>query len=62
MPLSDLQIRELLDENRCRDCEGPGRDHIRVRTAEIAELPSRFGQFQVVAFWNTRDGKEHASP
>jgi GTP cyclohydrolase II len=32
-----------------------------VRIASIAELPSRFGQFQVVAFWNNRDNKEHAA-
>jgi GTP cyclohydrolase II len=32
-----------------------------VRIASIAELPTRFGKFQVVAFWNNRDGKEHAA-
>ena len=61
MPLSKLQIDELLDENRYHDCEGYGKDNICVRIAAIAELPSRFGQFQVVAFWNNRDGKEHAA-
>jgi GTP cyclohydrolase II len=61
MALSPLQIRELLDENRYHDCEGFGKDNICVRIAAIAELPSRFGQFQVVAFWNNRDGKEHAA-
>jgi GTP cyclohydrolase II len=61
MAMSALQIRELLDENRYHDCEGVGRDHICVRIAAIAELPSRFGQFQVMAFWNNRDGKEHAA-
>ena len=30
-----------------------------LRIAAIADLPSRFGNFQVVAFWNNRDGKEH---
>ncbi|HVO39693.1 MAG TPA: GTP cyclohydrolase II [Spirochaetia bacterium] len=61
MPLTPLQIRELLDENRFHECEGFGREHICVRIAAIADLPSRFGQFQVVAFWNNRDGKEHAA-
>jgi len=61
MALSPLQIRELLDENRYHDCEGFGKDNICVRIAAIAELPSRFGRFQVVAFWNNRDGKEHAA-
>jgi GTP cyclohydrolase II len=61
MPLSPLQIKELLDENRYHDCEGFGKDKICVRIAAIAELPSRFGQFQAVAFWNNKDGKEHAA-
>jgi GTP cyclohydrolase II len=61
MPLSHLQIKELLEENSCHECEGFGKDHICVRIVSIAELPSRFGQFQVVAFWNNRDGKEHAA-
>lgn len=61
MSLTHLQIKELLDENRYHDCEGVGKDKICVRIAAIAELPSRFGQFQVVAFWNNRDGKEHAA-
>ena len=61
MPLTPLQIRELLDENRAHECDGFGREHVCVRIASIADLPSRFGQFQVVAFWNNRDGKEHAA-
>jgi GTP cyclohydrolase II len=27
--------------------------------AAVAELPSRFGHFKIIAFWNNRDGKEH---
>ena len=61
MPLNRLQIRELLDENRAHECEGYGKDHVCVRIASIAELPSRFGKFQVVAFYNNRDGKDHAA-
>jgi GTP cyclohydrolase II len=61
MPLTKMQIEELLAENRDHDCAGMGKDHICVRIAAIADLPSRFGQFQVVAFWNNRDGKEHAA-
>ncbi|MBI5168408.1 MAG: GTP cyclohydrolase II [Candidatus Eisenbacteria bacterium] len=30
-----------------------------MRIVAIAELPSRFGRFQVVAFWNNRDSKDH---
>jgi len=31
------------------------------KIASIAELPTRFGNFQIVSFWNNRDGKEHAA-
>ncbi len=61
MTLTKLQIKDLLDENRTHECEGYGKDHVCVRIASIAELPTRFGKFQVVAFWNNRDGKEHAA-
>ena len=27
----------------------------------MADLPSRFGKFRIVAFWNNRDGKEHVA-
>jgi GTP cyclohydrolase II len=60
-PLTHLQIKELLEENRNHDCSGVGEDHVCVRIAAIADLPSRFGDFHVVAFWNRRDGKEHAA-
>jgi GTP cyclohydrolase II len=59
--MTSAKIKQLLEENRDHDCEGLGRDHVCVRIAAIADLPSRFGQFQVVAFWNNRDGKEHAA-
>jgi GTP cyclohydrolase II len=61
MPLTHLQIRELLDENREHECQGFGKDHVCVKIVSIAELPTRFGAYQVVAFWNNKDGKEHAA-
>lgn len=61
MTLTRMQIKELLDENHEHSCEGYGCEHICVKIAAIAELPSRFGQFQVVAFYNNQDGKEHAA-
>ncbi len=61
MTLTHLQINELLNENRSHECDGYGKDHICVSIASIAELPTRFGKFQVVAFYNNRDGKEHAA-
>jgi GTP cyclohydrolase II len=61
MPLNHMQIKEILDENTAHECEGFGKEHICVRIASIADLPSRFGDFQVVAFYNNTDGKEHAA-
>jgi GTP cyclohydrolase II len=61
MTLSPMQIKQLLDENRDHNCEGFGEDHVCVRIAAIADLPSRFGDFHVVAFWNNRDQKEHVA-
>ena len=61
MTLTHLQIKDLLDENRYHQCDGFGEDKVCVKIASIADLPSRFGKFHVVAFWNNRDGKEHAA-
>jgi GTP cyclohydrolase II len=55
------QIQILLDENCCHECEGVGKDKVCVRIEAIAELPSRFGDFHIVAFWNNRDEKEHVA-
>lgn len=55
------QIELLLDENSNHECEGVGRDGICVRIEAIAELPSRFGDFHIVAFSNNRDDKEHVA-
>ncbi len=61
MGLAPLTIEELLGDGRDHRCRGYGADEICVRIAAIADLPTRFGPFQVVAFWNDRDGKEHAA-
>jgi GTP cyclohydrolase II len=51
----------LLDRDANHDCSGYGRDHVCVRIAAAAELPTRFGDFHAVGFWNPVDGKEHAA-
>lgn len=61
MSLTHMQIKELLDENRDHNCAGIGPDQVCVRIAAIADLPSRFGQFHVVAFYNNRDDQDHAA-
>jgi GTP cyclohydrolase II len=57
--LTHEQIELLIEENCCHECDGYGDENICVRIEAIAELPTRFGNFQIVAFSNNRDGKEH---
>jgi GTP cyclohydrolase II len=49
-----LPIDALLTERSAQQAQG-------IRIASIADLPTRFGEFHIVAFWNTGDGKEHAA-
>jgi GTP cyclohydrolase II len=51
----------LLETEGDHECEGLGRDKICVRVVAMAELPTRFGQFHIVAFENNKDGKEHVA-
>lgn len=59
--LTKSDIIDLLSENREHECEGIGRDKICGRITAVADLPSRYGQFQAVAFFNNRDNKDHAA-
>src|SRR5436305_13468596 len=52
-------LDDLVERDRNHDCEGFGSPKICVRVAGVADLPSRFGRFRIVGFWNNRDGKEH---
>ncbi len=55
------QMEAILAENETHNCEGIGKNKICVRVVAMAELPSRFGDFHIVAFENNRDGKEHVA-
>ncbi len=59
-PIYD-NLKRLVQEDPEHECEGIGREKICVRIAAIAQLPTRFGQFHIVAFENNRDGKEHVA-
>jgi GTP cyclohydrolase II len=59
MALSRPAIDELLQENENHRC--PGDPEVCVRIVAIANLPSRFGDYQVVAFRSIPDRKEHAA-
>jgi len=52
-------LEELVERDKNHDCDGMGPHHICVRVAAVAKLPSRFGSFHIVAFWNNRDRKDH---
>jgi len=41
--------------------EGLENDKLSVRVVAMAELPTRFGDFHIIAFENNRDGKEHVA-
>src|SRR3954469_4480596 len=62
-PCSGIQrvatLDDLVERDKTHDCGGFGAARVCVRVAGVAELPSRFGRFRIVAFWNNRDGKEH---
>jgi GTP cyclohydrolase II len=51
----------LLEQDPDHECAGIGRDKVCVRIAAMAELPTRFGDFHIIAFENNRDGKEHVA-
>ena len=54
-------LDDLVERDKDHDCPGFGIHHICVRVAAVADLPSRFGKFRIVAFWNNRDAKEHVA-
>jgi GTP cyclohydrolase II len=55
------QFQALLEENKEHHCGGFGKKKACVRIVAMAELPSRFGDFHIVAFENNEDGKEHVA-
>jgi GTP cyclohydrolase II len=59
MTPSDARLLELVERDRDHECAGFGSDHVCVRIVAVAKLPSRFGDFRIVAFWNNRDQKDH---
>ncbi len=52
-------LDDLVERDKDHNCPGFGAHGICVKVDAVADLPSRFGEFRIVAFWNNRDGKEH---
>lgn len=55
------QFEVLLEQDGDHHCDGLGMDQVCVRVVAMAELPTRFGDFHIIAFENNRDGKEHVA-
>jgi GTP cyclohydrolase II len=55
------RLEDLVERDKDHDCQGYGVHHVCVKVDAVADLPSRFGRFRIVAFWNNRDGKEHVA-
>ena len=54
-------LEDLVERDKDHDCEGFGLHRICVKVEAVADLPTRFGKYRIVAFWNNRDGKEHVA-
>jgi GTP cyclohydrolase II len=59
MGIPHAQVETLLRENKDHSCGDDGETCVRILA--IAELPTRFGEYQVVAFQSRNDRKEHAA-
>jgi GTP cyclohydrolase II len=55
------RLDDLVERDKDHNCAGFGVHHVCVKVDAVADLPSRFGKFRIVAFWNNRDGKEHVA-
>lgn len=58
MPLTKPQIDELIKSDSKHYCDGEQVD-LCVKIVAVADLPTIYGDFQVVAFYNNSDEKEH---
>ena len=56
--MSDVvTLPSLVERDRDHEREGFGAAKVCVRLVGVADLPTRFGEFRIVAFWNTRDAR-----
>src|SRR6195256_3758455 len=55
------RLEDLPQRDKDHDCGGFGPHRICVKVDGVAELPTRFGRYKIVAFWNNRDEKEHVA-
>ncbi|MDP9034053.1 MAG: GTP cyclohydrolase II [Myxococcota bacterium] len=55
------RLDDLVERDRDHDCAGFGAHQVCVKVEAVANLPTRFGRFRIIAFWNNRDSKEHVA-
>lgn len=60
MALNKPKIEELINKNKDHCCN-EDMAHVCVKLVAVADLPTQFGDFQIVAFYNNKDGKEHVA-
>jgi len=61
MSIDKQALQDIVTRDASHECAGFGKQGLCVRAAAVAELPTRFGDFRIVAFWNNRDAKEHVA-
>lgn len=55
------RLQDIVEQDKTHECAGFGKHALCVRAVAVAELPTRFGDFRIVAFWNNRDEKDHVA-
>jgi GTP cyclohydrolase II len=60
VPLTKPDIEELLNNTKEHYCNGE-RVKLCVKIVAVANLPTHFGDFQIVAFYNNMDEEEHVA-
>jgi GTP cyclohydrolase II len=60
MSLTKPQLQEILKPHRHFTCDGKNVE-ICVQIIAVADLPTRYGKFQIVAFQNSEDDKDHVA-
>jgi GTP cyclohydrolase II len=55
------RLQGIVDRDATHECAGIGKHALCVRAVAVADLPTRFGDFRIVAFWNNRDEKDHVA-
>jgi len=58
VPIDKPTIKDLIEHDKAHYCEGDDAD-VCVKVVAIADFPSTYGDFQIVAFYNNHDDKEH---